>query len=226
MDRQSICFSSPEPGMVIHSGQDGFKEKLRRLYAPAESIAAERLVKLKETLRKSDSETFWTALAQGLTAITDSQYAFVSKRILVDDDNTAVEMPPIGEPGSCLMGAAYYFNEGQGSEQVFRNLKYHAYSCPCAHMRHDKIFIIPDHLTEFTPDNPNKLAVPGEAYIGIPLFADGKCSSLRRHVDEGGRRTSFHELGLSGASASQSGGHDPCPSRGRENTRKSRRSCG
>lgn len=173
MDRQSICFSSPEPGMVIHSGQDGFKEKLRRLYSPAESTAAERLVKLKETLRKSDPETFWTALAQGLTAITDSQYAFVSKRILVDDDNSAVEMPPIGEPGACLMGAAFYANDGHGPEKMSRNLKYHAYSCPCAHMRHDKIFIIPDHLDDFSPDNPNKIS--GEAYIGIPLFADGKC---------------------------------------------------
>jgi signal transduction histidine kinase len=42
-------------------------------------------------------------------------------------------------------------------------------------MRHDKIFIIPDKLNEFIIDNPNPLVVPGEAYLGIPLWFDGKC---------------------------------------------------
>jgi hypothetical protein len=175
MDRQSLCFSRPQPGMVVHGGEAGFKEELLRLYTPAESNAAEQLVKLKQTLRKADSDTFWKLLTEGMATITDAQYAFVSKRILVDDKNVAVEMPPIGEPGACLMGAAFYVNDGHGTKKQLRNFKYHAYSCPCAYMRHDKIFIIPEKLNDFIVDNPNPLVVPGEAYLGIPLFADGKC---------------------------------------------------
>jgi hypothetical protein len=175
IERKTVCFSRGQPGMVVQGGENGFKDELRRLYAPAESNAAEELVKLKDILRKADTESFWPLLTEGLATIADAQYAFVSKRILVDDANSAVEMPPIGEPGSCLMGAAFYLNDGHGNKTQLQNFKYHAYSCPCAYMKHDKIFIIPDKLNEFIVNNPNPLAVPGEAYLGIPLFADGKC---------------------------------------------------
>jgi signal transduction histidine kinase len=42
-------------------------------------------------------------------------------------------------------------------------------------MKHDKVFIIPERLNDFILDNPNDLIIPGEAYLGIPLFAEGKC---------------------------------------------------
>jgi len=175
LERQSLCFSRPMPGMVVHSGDAGFKDDLLRLYSPAESNAAEQLVKLKEALRHADSEAFWHLLTEGLANLVDAQYAFVSKRILKDDKDVAVEMPPIGEPGACLMGAAFYINDGHGFNTHMSNFKYHAYSCPCAYMRHDKIFIIPEKLNDFIVNNPNELVVPGEAYLGIPLFAEGKC---------------------------------------------------
>ncbi|KAH7132124.1 hypothetical protein B0J11DRAFT_427355 [Dendryphion nanum] len=175
VERKTLCLSRPQPGMVVHGGDDGFKDDLLRLYSPAESNAAEELVKLKDALRNVDSEHFWPMLTEGLASIADAQYAFVSKRILVDEHDVAVEMPPIGEPGSCLMGAAFYLNDGHGIKQQISNFKYHAYSCPCAYMRHDKIFIIPDNLNDFIVNNPNPVVVPGEAYLGIPLFADGKC---------------------------------------------------
>ncbi|KAF2178561.1 hypothetical protein K469DRAFT_329941 [Zopfia rhizophila CBS 207.26] len=175
VERESLCFSRPESGMVVHRGEDGFKDELQRLYSPAESNATEQLVKLKDALRKADSESFWSLLTEGLAAITDAQYAFVSKRILVDDENVAVEMPPIGEPGACLVGAAFHYNDGHGTKLQLKNFKYHAYSCPYAHMRHDKVFIIPEKLNEFIINNPNQFIVPGEAYFGIPLFAEGKC---------------------------------------------------
>ncbi|KAF2109094.1 hypothetical protein BDV96DRAFT_503346 [Lophiotrema nucula] len=175
IERETLCFSRPSPGMVVQGGEDGFKEELLRLYDPAESNAAEQLVKFKEDLRNADSDSFWRLLTVGLTKLADSQWAFVSKRILVDDENVAVEMPPLGEPGSCFMGAALYFNDGHGKQLHFDNFKYHAYSCPCAYMKHDKIFIIPDKLNEFILQNPNELPMPGEAYLGLPLFADGKC---------------------------------------------------
>ncbi|KAF1953859.1 sensor protein rcsC [Byssothecium circinans] len=174
--RPSLCFSQPMPGMVLHSGEAGFTETLLQHYSVAESNAAEELVKLKHGLRNADSERFWQLLTEGLANLADAQYAFVSKRILTNDKDVAVEMPPMGEPGACLMGAAFYINDAShGINTHLSNFKYHAYQCPCAYMKHDKIFIIPEKLNEFIVNNPNELVVPGEAYLGIPLFAEGKC---------------------------------------------------
>ncbi|KAF2084166.1 hypothetical protein K490DRAFT_49853 [Saccharata proteae CBS 121410] len=175
LERDSLCFSEPRPDVVLQSGQDGFRDGLLSFYPAAESNAAERLVKLKQRLRATKTEDFFEVLTEGLAHITGAQYAFVSKRILVDDENVAVEMPPIGEPGACLMGAAFYIADGKSIELKAKNFKYHAYSCPCAYMKHDKMFIIPERLNDFITDNPNLLAIPGEAYFGVPLWAEGKC---------------------------------------------------
>lgn len=176
IERQSLCLSRPMPGMVVQQGVDGFREELSRVFDPAESNAAEQLVQLKDRLRKADAESFWAQLTQGLATIVDAQYVFVSKRILVDDKDVAVELPPIGEPGACLMGEAFYINDDHGNGPGhLRNFKYHAYQCPCAYMKHDKIFIIPEKLNDFILDNPNDLIIPGEAFLGVPLFAEGKC---------------------------------------------------
>lgn len=174
-ERESLCFAQPSPGLVLHSGNERFREELARLYPVYESNATENLVRLKSKLRSCSTEDFWLAATEGMAELLDGQYAFISKRILVDDDNVAVEMPPIGEPGACLMGAAFYYNDNRGNMSNIRNFKYHAYGCPCAYMKHDKIFLIPDRLNEFIISNPNKLVIPGEAYMGIPLFAEGKC---------------------------------------------------
>ncbi|KAF3038775.1 hypothetical protein E8E12_001404 [Didymella heteroderae] len=206
MERRSVAFSQPSPGMVVQEGESGFKEELSRLYDPAESNAAEQLVDLKNALRTADTDSFWSLLTKGLARIADAQYAFVSKRILVDEKNVAVEMPPIGEPGSCLMGEAFYINDDQGNGPGhLRNFKYHAYQCPCAYMKHDKIFVIPERLNEFIVNNPNDLIIPGEAYLGIPLFAEGKCfahfgvmwgkeGAARRTLSWGFLETLFHAL--------------------------------
>lgn len=174
-DRETLCFSSPKPGVVIHSGDPGHHELQQTLYSSAESIAIENLIKLKSRLRQTSNDDFWETVTRGLTQITGAQYAFASKRIVTDDENLPVEMPPIGQPGSCLMGLAIYINDGLGIDQIMTKFKYHAYSCPCAYMRHDKIFVIADNLNKFVVDNPNTLPVPAEAYIGLPLFEDGKC---------------------------------------------------
>ncbi|KAL6708708.1 hypothetical protein ACN47E_002404 [Coniothyrium glycines] len=176
IERQSLCLSRPIPGLVVQQGVHGFKDELSRHFNTAESNAAEQLVSLKNRLHKADTDSFWLHLTQGLAHIADAQYAFVSKRILVDDKNVAVELPPIGEPGSCLMGEAFYINDDNGNGPGhMRNFKYHAYQCPCAYMKHDKIFCIPERLNDFIVDNPNDLLIPGEAFLGIPLFAEGKC---------------------------------------------------
>lgn len=206
MERRSVALSRPSPGVVVQEGENGFKEELSRLYDPAESNAAEQLVELKNSLRTADIDSFWSLLTKGLAGIADAQYAFVSKRILVDEKDVAVEMPPIGEPGSCLMGEAFYINDDHGNGPGhLRNFKYHAYQCPCAYMKHDKIFVIPERLNEFIVNNPNDLIIPGEAYLGIPLFAEGKCfahfgvmwgkeGAARRALSWGFLETLFHAL--------------------------------
>ena len=117
----------------------------------------------------------------------------------------SVEMPPIGEPGSCLMGVAFHINDGHGTKMQIPNLKYHAYSCPCAYMCNDKVFIIPERLNDFIVNNPNTLLVPREAYLGIHLFADGMCfahfgvmwseeGARRRELRWGFLEMMFHSL--------------------------------
>lgn len=112
---------------------------------------------------------------EGMTTITGAQYGFVAKRILVDDQDSAVEMPPIGEPGSCLLGVAFYYNDGRELKNLHRDYKYLAYGAPCHHMKHDKVFLIPNGLPNFITNNPNNFPFPTEAYLGVPLFAEGKC---------------------------------------------------
>ena len=175
LDRTTICVSSLEPGVAAHTGDVGFRETLEKHYSPAENDAVEQLVQLKRTLKEASTHDFWRLLMDGMTTITGSQYGFVSKRILLDDENAAVEMPPIGEPGSCLLGVAFYWNDGGKMQDLARDYRYWASGAPCANMKHDKVFLIPNGLPKFIPSNPNPLPFPAEAYIGIPLFAEGKC---------------------------------------------------
>lgn len=206
MERRSICLAQPSPGQVVQPGETGFQETLARIYSPAESNATEQLVQLKHDLRNADTDSFWIMLTKGLAHIADAQYAFVSKRILIDDKDIPVELPPIGEPGACLMGEAFYINDDHGNGPGhLRNFKYHAYQCPCAYMKHDKIFVIPERLNDFIIDNPNDLLIPGEAFLGVPLFAEGKCfahfgcmwgkeGAARRALSWGFLEMIFHSL--------------------------------
>ncbi|KAE9961466.1 hypothetical protein BLS_000244 [Venturia inaequalis] len=177
--RDSICISLPAPNSVIHNGEHGFQEELARHYKDAESIALERMFKLKVALKATRTEEeFWPMAAEGLATITGAQYAFINKRLVPEDEDANVEMPPYGTPGSCIMSQALYFNDGHGHSGGGRNLKYTAYGAPCAYMKHDKVFLLPQGLNEAITDNPNAAAfvVPAEAYLAVPLFDnDGKC---------------------------------------------------
>lgn len=54
--------------------------------------------------------------------------------------------------------------------------RYVAHESPCAHMRHDKVFIIPEKMGDFVRNSPNKLPWDrSESFMGIPLFHDGRC---------------------------------------------------
>jgi len=175
LERQTICFPHHGTQNVLQSGDHGFEAELHRLYSPAENEALEQVVALKKTLRSLPKDDFWPALTEGLSKILRADMTFIMKRVLVDDQDSAVEMPPIGTPGSCLMAAALHICAKDGSRTNATGLKFHAYSCPCAYMRHDKVFLIPERLGDFIINNPNKLPTPCEAYIAVPLFEDGKC---------------------------------------------------
>ncbi|TID27622.1 sensor histidine kinase-like protein/response regulator [Venturia nashicola] len=177
--RDSICVSLPAPNSVIHNGDHGFQEELGRHYRDAESIALERMFKLKAALKATRTEEeFWPMAAEGLAAITGSQYAFINKRVVPEDEDANVEMPPYGTPGSCIMSQAMYFDDGHGHSGGGTNLKYSVYGAPCGYMKHDKVFLLPERLNEAITGNPNAAAfvVPAEAYLAVPLFDnDGKC---------------------------------------------------
>jgi len=177
IDRQTLCLAGSTPGLATHAGEDDFAQRLRKNYQADESNAVEQLVHFKAELNKLSGEAFWSRLMTGMTEICHSQFAFVSKRVLFDDQNTAVEMPKIGEVGSCLMATAIYYNNGEAIKGLHHDYKYHAWSCPCSHMKHDKVFLIADHLTDFikNEENPNTYPFEPEAYLGVPLFAEGKC---------------------------------------------------
>lgn len=175
MERTSLCMSGPRPGVAAHDGDIGFLKQVQQHYTVQENNAVERLVLLKAELKEAATYDFWSILMEGMTSITGAQYGFVAKRILVDDQNSAVEMPLIGEPGSCLLGVAFYYNDGRELKNLHRDYKYLAYGAPCHNMKHDKVFLIPSGLPQFITNNPNQFPFPTEAYLGVPLFAEGKC---------------------------------------------------
>ena len=175
LERTSLCMSSPTPNVATHIGDEIFPKIVSQHYSVHENNATEQLVLLKGQLRQASTFDFWKLLMEGMTTITGAQYGFVAKRILVDDQNSAVEMPQIGQPGSCLLGVAFYYNDGHKLCNLHRDYKYLAYGAPCSNMKHDKVFLIPDRLQDFITNNPNKFPFPTEAYIGVPLYAEGKC---------------------------------------------------
>ena len=106
MERRSICFPRPGTKTILEKGSEGFRHELRRLYATDENNALEALIELKTHLRTLSNTDYWSAATEGLSKLLGAEITFVMKRMLVDDHDTAVEMPPLGETGSCLMAAA------------------------------------------------------------------------------------------------------------------------
>ncbi|KAL7273220.1 hypothetical protein RUND412_003938 [Rhizina undulata] len=175
--RSSICISDKLYTRIIHFGDPGFEDQMENSFTSTESLCLEQTHKLKQKLRTASTWDFWQFLMEGMTEVTGAQYGFVAKRVLHDDEDSAVEMPPLGEPGSCLMGLAFYYSDHQGKSNLFRDYKYQVYGCPCQWMRHDKVLLIPEGLTNLTPENPNAAGFPvaPEGYLAVPLFHKGKC---------------------------------------------------
>ena len=172
--RTTLCVPHFGTREVLQHGDPAFASETSRLYASAESKALESLIHLKANLRRLHGDDFFTAATEGMAGILGADMSFVMKRILIDDAEAAVEMPPFGEHGSCMMAAAFHYRNNDGSKHTSRHSKFAAYGCPCAYMRHDKVFLIPERLGDFITNNPNQLPTPADSYIGLPLFADDK----------------------------------------------------
>lgn len=155
---------------ALQEGDAHFRKTVRRAYDDAETIALEQLVQLKAILRDTNDDEFWLSFCQGLSRIADAQYAMIAKRI--------EDAPPLDTPGACLMALCWFWDNGHGCEGSATNMTYHAYSCPCALMKYDKVLLIPEKVNELFPANPNasSLVFPAEAYLAIPIMADGKCT--------------------------------------------------
>lgn len=171
--RKALCLPSDRPGIVLNNEDPDFTEALARHFPPGESNANERLTVLKRNLSSASTEEFWATLTKEMTEITQAQYGFVVKRVESVDATKAI--PRIGELGFRLLATSFYYNDGHGIEGLVRDMTYVACGTPCAYMKHEKVFIIPEKLNEFVGHNPNQLPFPAEAYLAVPLFADGRC---------------------------------------------------
>lgn len=100
IQRETLCLPDFDRDEALHTGELGFPEALQQYFVSPENNAAEKLIILKRKLGAASTYDFWNIVLEGLCEITGSQCGFISKRILVDDQNTAIEMPPLGEPGS------------------------------------------------------------------------------------------------------------------------------
>ncbi|WPH03040.1 histidine kinase [Acrodontium crateriforme] len=175
VERSSICLPKMGSDSTLHHGDDMFNEHIARFFAAPENNALEEVVNLKQQSQGLPNDEFFSHVTEKIAKIVGADMSFIMKRVLVDEQNAAIEMPPHGDPGSCMMAAAFYYQTDDGTKQTMQDCKFHAYSCPCAFMRHDKVFLIPERFNEFITNNPNTLPFPAEAYLALPLSADEKC---------------------------------------------------
>jgi hypothetical protein len=174
IERTTLCVPNYAIRSVVQAGEDGFSDALHGHLPSVENNALERLVKLKSELRQASTLDFWGILLQEICEITGSQCGFVTKRILVNDDESAVEMPQPGKCSPFLVGIATYINNGHPTTE--REYQYHTEGTPCPCMRHNKVCVVPERFVELYPDVCNIIpGKPTESFIGVPLFHDGKC---------------------------------------------------
>lgn len=174
LSRKTLCLASQAPGFTLHDGDDIFLSTVKNHYSSAENDAAEKLMKLKRNVACLSTDQFWRALLPGIADILQAEYITIAKRILPDDPSSVVEMPAIGEPGSCFNAVALYINDGK-SQDLVTDYSYLTYGGACAQMRYDKVFLAPHSLAKYMPTRVEEFRVTPESYIGIPLFHQDKC---------------------------------------------------
>lgn len=175
IERASLCLPDITRGVVTHQGEDGFGGILKQYYNTPENDALERLVLLKKRLRDTNNNhDFWTALLREICDIGRAQCGFVAKPADPDPSNATVGIPLLGDPESDILGVGFYLNSGSVVDQMHHNYRYHVQGTSCIHMQNDKVFLIPERLTDFVKDGWDKMPWENsEAYLGIPISHGG-----------------------------------------------------
>ena len=96
IERRTFCMAGPTQGLATHAGEDEFAKRLRRNFEPEDSNINERLIHFKDELNRLDTEAFWSELMTGMTQICHAQFAFVSKRVLFDDERSGPRVSELG----------------------------------------------------------------------------------------------------------------------------------
>ena len=175
-ERSSICFAQQTADSIVQHGDADFRSTLEKHYDRSESQALEAVIRLKEEARRARPEEFPSVISAGLARLFDAQWGLITKRLDKDED-TGAALPSIGDPDSRFLAISWFYDDGKGSNGSGEDLQYHAHSCPCAYMRHNKVFIIPSHYQDFVPNDPNQQFLPFEfeAEILLPIFVHGQC---------------------------------------------------
>jgi hypothetical protein len=165
--RQTLAVSHLQPNgtLILTAGDAGFADEASRHFRHREGAAVDELIALKRELRQTKGEDFWSVTTRGIAGMLGAQYAFISKR---HDDPTATH-PALGERGSCLTGISIYFNDGEGSETEQQKTEYSASNSPCGYMKHGRVLLIPERMSEIVPNDPSDLHKQPEAYLAVPL---------------------------------------------------------
>jgi hypothetical protein len=166
-NRGTFCISNGGHDLILHEDDPSFTEEVARFYTSSESSTVEKLLYYKSALRKVKGESFWNRATEALADLAGAQYAFISRRMDVDEDNAP--LPALGDPGSCLMGMSILYIDSEGKKDFWTNSKYMAYKSPCAHMKYNKVLLIPERMSTVVPDNQNQLPEPPEGYLAVPL---------------------------------------------------------
>ncbi|KAJ9348231.1 hypothetical protein DTO027B9_8445 [Paecilomyces variotii] len=172
LPRESLCLSSDQPDIAVHSGDSNFADSVVKYFDVAQSNAVEQLVALKDGLRTVETKIFWQRLMEGVTSICGAQYGFVAKATATDGGWGGQKTNGRSFP----LGVAYSRREdGHHIEEMSRDHRYLACSTLRAHMNHAKVFLIPEKLGSFLQSEADQLPFPAEAYLGVPLFLEGHC---------------------------------------------------
>ncbi|PLN83059.1 putative sensor histidine kinase/response regulator [Aspergillus taichungensis] len=135
----------------------------------AENMAIERLVALKRDIPAVDPGLFWIRLMEQVTSICGAQYAFVARRVRLDE-------PVVDLAGRkpTVFGMAFYYNDGHQTVGLHRH-RYFAGGNPLSHMDREKPCLVPDNLGAFTSFGADQLPFAAEGYLSVPLFAGTEC---------------------------------------------------
>lgn len=158
LPRLSLCLTSEGLGNTLHHGDTGFTTVLSKHFDNRESDAAERLVTLKTALKSPNTNLPWDKFLEELAALTQAQCAFVSYGV----DN-------ISKGTSRDMITKCYYNDGSENQALLRDRNHPAIIATCQHMKHGKVFFIPEGMCACVSSDDMPLAA--EALIAVPLWS-------------------------------------------------------